>query len=151
MPFLRWPRTIEGFTAHAAERPFPIGELLRTEETGMKSSITDGATEESVRRELERDPSVDGTHIAVTASDGAVVLLGRIDSYAEKVRAVKAAERVYGVRAVADQLEVKPSAPRDDSDQEIAETIAPQLSANSVVPDTVEADVRNGFVTLRGM
>jgi osmotically-inducible protein OsmY len=116
----------------------------------MKSATTDKAIEESVRRELERVPRVRCTDIAVTVTDGAVVLLGRVDSYAEKVRALKAAERVYGVRAVADQLEVKPPVPRDDSDEEIAETIARQLSCNSVVPDTVEAEVRNGFVTLRG-
>lgn len=116
----------------------------------MKSGTTDRTIEESVIRELEWDPRVTARRIGVTARDGAVVLSGRVESYAERVGAVRAAERIYGVRAVADELEVKPATPRDGSDEEIAETIARQLACNSVVPDTVEAVVRNGHVTLRG-
>lgn len=116
----------------------------------MKSGTTDRTIEESVIRELEWDPRVTARGIGVSAKDGAVVLSGRVDSYAERVGAVRAAERIYGVRAVADELEVKPATPRDGSDAEIAETIARQLACNSVVPDTVEAEVRDGYVTLRG-
>jgi osmotically-inducible protein OsmY len=116
----------------------------------MKSGTTDKTIEESVMRELEWDPRVKATRIGVAAKDGAVVLSGHVDSYAERVGAVRAAERIYGVRAVADKLEVKPATPRDGSDEEIAETIARQLACSSVVPDTVEAEVRHGHVTLRG-
>jgi len=116
----------------------------------MKSGTTDKTIEESVVRELEWDPRVKATRIGVTATDGAVVLSGHVDSYAERVGAVRAAERIYGVRAVADELEVRPATLREGSDEEIAETIARQLACNSVVPDTVEAEVRHGYVTLRG-
>ena len=116
----------------------------------MKSGTTDKTIEEAVMRELECDPRVKATRIAVSAKDGAVVLCGHVDSNAEMAGAVRAAERVHGVRAVADELEVRPATPRDGSDEEIAETIARQLACNSVVPDTVEAEVRDGYVTLRG-
>jgi osmotically-inducible protein OsmY len=57
---------------------------------------------------------------------------------------------VYGVKAVADEIKVKlpTSSVRDDAD--IAEEIARELQWNTLVPDTVTAEVRNGMVTLRG-
>lgn len=116
----------------------------------MKPGTIDKTIEESVMRELEWDPRVNARRIGVTAKDGAVVLAGNVDSYAERVGAVRATERVYGVRAVANEIEVEPAAPPEGSDTDIAETIARQLCCSSVVPDTVEAEVRNGYVTLRG-
>jgi osmotically-inducible protein OsmY len=93
---------------------------------------------------------VDESHVGVFVKDGAVTLTGHVSSYSEKWSAVRAAERVHGVRAVADEIEVKlpSSSVRDDSD--IAEAIARSLRWNTLVPDTVEAEVRNGVVTLRG-
>jgi osmotically-inducible protein OsmY len=113
-------------------------------------SMTDKALQEAVMRELEWDPSIDAAHIGVSAKNGSVTLSGHVSSYAEKWAAVRAAERVYGVTAVADELTVKlpSSSKRDDS--EIAEQIATTLRWNTMVPDTVRAEVRNGFVTLRG-
>jgi osmotically-inducible protein OsmY len=114
------------------------------------SSANDKELQQEVLRELEWDPAVDAAHIGVSAEDGAVTLTGHVSSYSERLAAVRAAERVYGVKAVADELEVKlpGSAVRDDTD--IAEAIAQVLRWNTLVPDTVEAEVRNGFVTLRG-
>lgn len=112
--------------------------------------MNDKTLQEAVMRELEWDPQVDAAHIGVSAKGGAVTLTGHVSSYAEKLAAVRAAERVYGVKAVADKIEVKlPGASKRD-DSELAEEIARELSWNNVVPDTVEAEVRNGFVTLRG-
>jgi osmotically-inducible protein OsmY len=112
--------------------------------------MEDKRLQEAVMRELEWDPKVDAAHIGVSAKDGAVTLSGHVSSYSEKMAALKAAERVYGVRAVADELEVRlpGSSVRDDTD--IAEHIAEELRWNTLVPDTVEAEVRDGFVTLRG-
>lgn len=103
-----------------------------------------------VMRELERDPAVDAAHIGVSVRDGAVTLTGRVSGYAERVHAVAAAERVYGVRAVADELQLDvPREPVDDTD--IARMIAHTLRWDPDVPDTVEAEVAHGLVTLRGM
>jgi osmotically-inducible protein OsmY len=116
----------------------------------MKTGTTDKTVEEAVRRELDWDPKVSADHVGVSAKDGAIVLMGCISSNAERLAAVRAAERVYGVRTVADDTTVELSDANVIGDAEIAETIARQLQWNTVVPDTVEADVRNGFVTLRG-
>ena len=61
-----------------------------------------------------------------------------------------AAERVYGVRTVADEITVELPEANVVGDAAIAETIARQLEWNTLVPETVEADVHDGFVTLRG-
>jgi osmotically-inducible protein OsmY len=114
------------------------------------SDNSDKRIQEEVLRELEWDPEVDAAHIGVSVEEGAVTLTGHVSSYSEKLAAVRAAERVYGVKAVADEIEVRlpGSAARDDTD--IAEAIAQVLRWNTLVPDTVEAEVRQGYVTLRG-
>jgi osmotically-inducible protein OsmY len=116
----------------------------------MKAGTTDRTIEEAVMLELDWDPEVNAGHVAVSAKDGAVVLTGYTPSYAERRAAVRAAERVYGVRAVADELAVKLADASVCSDAEVAETISRQLQANTVVPDTVKVEVRDGHVTLRG-
>ena len=118
--------------------------------TEKTQTTSDKGLQEAVMRELEWDPMVDESHVGVFVKDGAVTLTGHVSSYSEKWSAVRAAERVHGVRAVADEIEVKlpSSSVRDDSD--IAEAIARSLRWNTLVPDTVEAEVRNGVVTLRG-
>jgi osmotically-inducible protein OsmY len=116
----------------------------------MTTGMTDQTAADAVRRELDWDPKVNANALGVTARDGAIVLTGSVSSNAEKLAAVKAAERVYGVRAVAVEITVELPGASVVGDAEIAETIARQLRSNTVVPDTVEADVQNGHVTLRG-
>jgi osmotically-inducible protein OsmY len=116
----------------------------------MKTGITDRTLEDAVRRELDWDPKVNANSLAVTAKNGSIVLMGAVSSHAEKLAAVKAVERVYGVRTVADEIAVELPGASVVGDAEIAETIARQLNWNTLVPDTVKADVENGFVTLRG-
>jgi osmotically-inducible protein OsmY len=79
-----------------------------------------------------------------------VTLTGHVSTYAQRLAAARAAERVYGVKAVANDLEVKLSgAPRDDSD--IARAIAHVLEWNVQVPGgKVQARVSDGWVTLEG-
>jgi osmotically-inducible protein OsmY len=116
----------------------------------MQTATRDKAMRESVTRELEWDARVDADRIAISANDGAIVLSGHVPTYADKYSAMKAAERVYGVRAVADEIEVKlsGSSTRDDSD--IAEDIARQLQSSTAIPKTIKAEVNSGYVTLRG-
>jgi osmotically-inducible protein OsmY len=114
------------------------------------TSTSDKALQEAVMRELEWDPSVDAAHIGVIARDGAVTLTGHVPSFAQKWAAVRAAERVFGVRAVADELKVKLPGESTRDDEEIAEQIARTLRWNTMVPQTVTAEVRRGLVTLRG-
>jgi osmotically-inducible protein OsmY len=112
--------------------------------------MDDKTLQAAVLEELKWDPEVDEAHVGVSVKNGAVTLTGHVWSYAEKYAAVRAAERVYGVRAVADEIEVKlpESSLRDDTD--IAEAIATTMRWSTVVPETVDVEVRNGYVTLRG-
>jgi osmotically-inducible protein OsmY len=112
---------------------------------------TDAEIKEDVIRELRWDPQLtEPDAIGVAVKDGAVTLTGHTSSYAEKLAAARAAERVYGVKAVANDLDVKlPGAPRDDSD--IATAIAHVLDNNvQIPPGRVQARVQAGWVTLEG-
>jgi BON domain len=73
----------------------------------MKPIISDTILRDAVVNELERDPEVFAKHISVTATDGAITLGGHVMTYHEKHVAVRAAERVPAVRAVADEIEVR--------------------------------------------
>jgi osmotically-inducible protein OsmY len=86
----------------------------------------------------------------VAVKDGAVTLTGHTSTYGEKLAAARAAERVYGVKAVANDIKVKLSGdPRDDSD--IAQAIAHVLENNTRIPEgKVRARVQAGWVTLDG-
>jgi osmotically-inducible protein OsmY len=112
---------------------------------------TDAEIKEDVIRELRWDPQLtEPDAIGVAVTDGAVTLTGHTSTYAEKLAAARAAERVYGVKAVANDLEVRLSgAPRDDSD--IATAIAHDLENNVQIPEgRVRARVEGGWVTLDG-
>src|SRR5258707_3724172 len=114
----------------------------------MKS---DSEIREDVLRELRWDPEVrDAEAIGVAVQDGAVTLTGRVPTYGQKLAAARAASRVYGVKAVADDLQVRLfGEPRDDSD--IARAIAHVLEWNTNIPEgKVRARVQAGWVTLEG-
>ena len=104
-----------------------------------------------VEAELGWEPELNESDIGVRVNDGAVTITGHVPTYTQKLHAVRAVERVSGVGAVADELEVRlpGSHVRDDSD--IAESIAHHLAWNATIPkDSVKAEVADGSVTLRG-
>jgi osmotically-inducible protein OsmY len=114
----------------------------------MKS---DTQIREDVIGELQWDPQVhDPDAIGVAVKDGAVVLTGHACTYAEKLAAARSAARVYGVRAVADNVGVRLSGePRDDSD--VARAIAHVLESNTQIPvGKVHARVQGGWVRIDG-
>jgi len=103
---------------------------------------------DSVLRQLEWDPEVDASAIGVAAKDRAVTLTGYIDTYVGKLAAERAAKRVRGVRAVANDIAVTPKIERTDTD--IAHDVVRSLELRSTVPDKVQAAVHMGHVTLTG-
>jgi osmotically-inducible protein OsmY len=109
---------------------------------------TDVQLRDAVQRQLEWDPEVDAAGIGVAASGGAVTLTGWIDSYAGKRAAERAAMRVRGVRAVANDIVVRLASNRTDSD--IAADVTQALRLRQSVPSTVQAAIRDGVVTLTG-
>jgi osmotically-inducible protein OsmY len=116
----------------------------------LKTVVLDGDLRDSVLAELDWDPSVDDSEIQVVVKDGAVSLRGRVTAYSQRHAAVRAAARVRGVKAVADDIEVVLSDAIQRKDSEIAAEMAHERQWNTAIPDSVKAEVRNGQVTLRG-
>jgi osmotically-inducible protein OsmY len=100
--------------------------------------------------ELKWDPKIgSSSDIAVAVKDGVVTLSGFVKSYWDKDAAEKAAKRVYGVRAVANDIEVKPSTAR--TDPEIAREAVQELESHVSIPsDKIKVTVEKGWVTLEG-
>jgi osmotically-inducible protein OsmY len=111
---------------------------------------TDTGIRESVISELKWDPKIPmPDDIAVAVKDGVVTLSGFVRSYWEKDAAEKAAKRVYGVKAVANDIEVKPGWTR--TDPEIARDVVQELQTHISLPaDRIKATVKDGWVTLEG-
>jgi osmotically-inducible protein OsmY len=101
--------------------------------------------------ELGWEPSVDAAAIGVTAHDGVVTLNGNVRSFAEKVAAGDAAERVLGVRAIANDIEVRPVGTGQRTDADIAAAAADAIAWRTTVPDErVKVAVTKGYITLDG-
>jgi len=114
----------------------------------MKS---DSELKRDVENELKWEPSVNEAHIGVTVKDGIVTLTGHVPSYAEKYGAEKATKRVYGVKALAEELDVKLSGSSKRTDEDIAVACVSALKTNYSVPDEkIKVVVNNGWVTLEG-
>ena len=103
---------------------------------------------DAVIRELEWDPEFDATGIGVAARGGAVTLAGFIDTYAGKLAAERAAKRVAGVRAVANEIEVRLST--EHPDDEIARQAAATLAVWTESHPAVRVTVHRGHLTLTG-
>jgi osmotically-inducible protein OsmY len=103
-----------------------------------------------VREELFWDPKVDNTAIAVSADDGKVTLRGTVGSLREKREAKAAAERVFGVVAVRNELQVRVLNDDRRGDAELRGDVLQALMLDSLVPRTIDAKVADGFVTLTG-
>lgn len=112
---------------------------------------TDSEIKKDVLSELLWDPLISETKVGVTVNEGVVTLTGHLDTYAEKVAAKRAAERVSGVKAIALELDVIPVGSHQRSDTEIALAVEHALSWNTSVPqDRVKVTVEKGWVTLKG-
>ena len=111
---------------------------------------SDAQIQHDVYEHLKWDPRVNETDIGVTVKGGVVTLSGSVPLYAEKVAAEEAAKRTAGVKAVAEEIEIKPTGIHAKSDTEIAESVCRALAAHVWVPTDVKATVENGWVTLTG-
>ena len=113
--------------------------------------MSDLQLRQDVVDELEFEPSVNAAHIGVAVDKGVVTLSGHVGSYAEKTAAVRAARRIRGVRAIADDIEVRYASDKKTSDDEIAKRAIDILEWDTVVPSgSIDVTVREGWVTLSG-
>ena len=114
--------------------------------------MTDKVLRQTILDELDFQPSVDATNIGVTVDNGVVTLTGHVASYAEKVAAERAVERIKGVRAIAEKIEVRYPGHKQTADDEIADRALSILGWNVQVPkDSVKVKVEKGWVTLTGV
>jgi len=103
-----------------------------------------------VTEELFWDPKVDNTAIAVSANDGEITLRGTVGSFREKREAQNAAERVYGVKKVQNDVKVNILNGLARDDAELRGQVLQAMTLDSLIPSTIDARVDDGWVTLTG-
>ena len=113
--------------------------------------MTDKDLKQNVQSALDWEPSLDVTDIGLSIDQGAVTLRGKVGSYGEKIAAERAILRVYGVRAVANDLSVHLPAAFTRNDTEIAQAALQALNWNTTVPNgRVTLTVADGWVQVSG-
>lgn len=115
------------------------------------SMKTDTQIQQGVLAELQWEPSVDAADIGVEVKNGVVTLAGHVNSYAEKVHAQCAAQRVAGVKALAVEMSVKLAGPSKRTDAEIATAAEQALQWTALLPESrIKLMVEKGVITLTG-
>jgi len=113
--------------------------------------MTDQGLKQSILDELAWEPSVSEAHIGVTARGGVVTLTGHVGSYSEKCAAERAVGRVSGVKAIAEELEIRYLYGVGHGDEDIAKQALNVLAWDLSVPkDKVKIKVDKGWITLTG-
>lgn len=117
----------------------------------VKIIPSDAEIQRNVLDELDWDPEVEAPDVGIEVDDGVITLNGTVANHTIKVAAERAAQRVHGVRAVANDIVVRPLGTGEISDTDIALAIADRLEWSEVVPeDQLQVSVDDGVVTLRG-
>ncbi len=112
---------------------------------------TDAELQQHVMDELKWEPTIQAAEIAVAVKDGVVTLSGTVDSYAKKWAADRAAKRVFGVRAVTEEIKVILAGSHKRADEDIAQLARKVLDWNLWVPsERVKVMVKDGLITLSG-
>jgi osmotically-inducible protein OsmY len=117
-------------------------QTIRRNDKELQTSVID---------ELSCNPGIDAAHLVVLANDGVVTLSGEVASLPEWHAAKRAALRVAGVKALAEDVVVRDPSVSGTKDADLAETASQMLKAAVDVPsDTVKASVRDHVITLSG-
>ena len=112
---------------------------------------TDAQIQTDVLAELKWEPRVSPNEIGVVVKDGVVTLTGWVDAYTKRWAAEDAAHRVRGVKAVANDIEVRLPTGDQRTDPDIAEAASRALHWDAFVPaDRIQVTVSKGWVTLKG-
>ena len=105
----------------------------------------------NVLEELDFEPAINAAHVGVSAEKGIVTLSGHVVSFTEKLAAEKAAKRVKGVKAVANEIKVRFPEDKKTADDEIAQRAVSILHWSAVAPGgTIMVKVQDGWVGLSG-
>ena len=112
---------------------------------------TDIQIQADVQEELKWEPFLNASEIGVAVKNGIVTLSGRVDAYARKILAEKAAKRVAGVKAIAEDIQVGVSPVYRKTDTEIAEAVVNALKWHTAVEEEkIKIRVEDGVVRLEG-
>jgi len=111
---------------------------------------TDAQLQKDVMDEIKWEPTATASQIGVAAKDGVVTLTGTVATYAEKWAVERAAQRVAGVKGIAEEITIKPYGEHVKSDTEIAEAAINSLKWHVWVPNEIQPTVAQGWVTLKG-
>lgn len=113
--------------------------------------VGDLQLKDHIEDELSWEPSINSAAIGVAVKDAVVTISGCVDSYAERHAAEQVVMRIHGVRALANELEVRLPAESERRDEDIARAIAEFFAWNAWIPqDAIKAQVSHGWVTLEG-
>jgi osmotically-inducible protein OsmY len=117
----------------------------------LEQVMNDLDLRQDILDELEFEPSIDAADIGVAVEAGTVTLTGHVPTYSQKRKAEDIVKRVKGVRAIAENIEVRPAGTHMTADDEIAKRALNAMSWGTIVPrDAVQIKVEDGFVTLTG-
>jgi osmotically-inducible protein OsmY len=112
---------------------------------------TDEQLQQEIIRELKYEASIQPNEIGVAVKDGVATLTGHVDSYLKRWAAEEAAHRVRGVRAVANDIEVKLPTSSERTDADIAAAVTTALEWDAFIDtDKLDVTVSRGWVTLKG-
>ena len=112
---------------------------------------TDAQIQQDVLAELKWEPRLAANEVGVIVKDGIVTLTGWVDSYTKRWAAEDAAHRVRGVKAVANDIEVRLSTVDEKTDQDVAKAVVRALEWDAFIPiDKLDVTVSKGWVTLKG-
>jgi osmotically-inducible protein OsmY len=114
---------------------------------------TDAELQRDVMDELKWEPTIRAAEIGVGTKDGIVTLSGYVDSYAKKRAAERAVMRVFGVKAVAEELQVRLPSSFERSDSDIAQAASHAIQMNVWVTymiQRIKVAVQDGWITLSG-
>ncbi|HWA83647.1 MAG TPA: BON domain-containing protein [Fimbriimonadaceae bacterium] len=115
---------------------------MRREDQDLRQAILD---------ELECEPSIEANTIGVMVENGVVTLTGRVESFTRKLTVERCAQRVPGVKAVAEEIEIEIPSLHRRTDADIAEAAVTALTWNAIVPhDRIKVKVEDGWITLTG-
>jgi len=112
--------------------------------------MVDKTLRQNILDELEFEPSIDAAHIGLAVDNGVVTLTGHVSSYEEKLAAERAVRRVRGVKAIAQEIQVRYHYQLKTDDDEIARRAADVLAWNLVPADSIQVTVEKGWVVLSG-
>ena len=112
---------------------------------------TDAELQQHVMSELKWEPTIQEAEIGVAVKNGVVTLSGSVDTYGKKLAADRAAKRIFGVKAVTDEIKVKLADSYKRPDKDIAQSATNILEWNYWLPrDRVKVKVQAGRITLSG-